>query len=120
VEEEMNQTLQFFVWKAADWRKKGVVASTEDAPKGYGEGLKAYAERQAALCQSLHDVFRLKWKGVPSIIQAATEEMERPELFYVRKQREFERRGKKVEKISSSSLMPSPPASNSTTNSSTL
>lgn len=119
VEEEMNRTLRFFVWKAADWHKKGAVSRTEDAPSGYVEGLKAYAERQAALCQSLHDAFSLQWKGVPSLIRAAREEMEKPEIFYARKQREFDRRGKKTEKIFSSCSMPSPPVSDLTTDSST-
>lgn len=120
VEEEMDRTLRFFVWKAADWRKKGAAASTGDTAGEYGEGLTAYAERQAALCESLHDAFSDQWNGVPSLIQSATEEMEKPELFYARKQRESERRNKKTDKIFSSSSMPSPPVSDSTMNSSTL
>ncbi|KAJ2924241.1 hypothetical protein H1R20_g12853, partial [Candolleomyces eurysporus] len=112
VEEEMSRTLRFFSWKAADWRKKGV--STGMGPPAYEEGLRAYAERQAALCQSLHDSFKEKWKGVPSLIQSAQDEVQRPDLFYQRKQREFEQRKRKTDKIFTSSSMPSPPVPTST------
>jgi hypothetical protein len=114
VEEEMNRTLRFFDWKAADWRKKGVSNSMEPLPLEYEEGLRAYAERQAALCRSLHDLFQKKWKGVPSLIQTANDEAQRPDLFYQRKQREFEQRKRKTDKIFTSSSMPSPPVLTST------
>jgi hypothetical protein len=114
VEEEMNRTLRFFDWKAADWRKKGAPMSMEPLPPGYAEGLRAYAERQAALCQSLRDSFEKQWKGVPALIQTANEEMQRPELFYQRKQREFEQRKKKTDKIFTMSSMPSLPVPPST------
>ncbi|KAJ2923768.1 hypothetical protein H1R20_g13317, partial [Candolleomyces eurysporus] len=114
VQEEMDRTLRFFVWKVADWHSKAVTPRVKPISTEYAEGLKAYAERQAALCQSLHDAFKLQWKGVPSLVKCANDEMERPELFYQRKQREFERRQKKPEKIFSSSSMPLPPVPEST------
>ncbi|RXW17178.1 hypothetical protein EST38_g8677 [Candolleomyces aberdarensis] len=110
VQEEMDRTLRFFVWKAADWRAKSVASHTNPIPAEYTEGLMAYAERQAVLCDSLHDAFRQQWAGVPSLVKTANNEMKIPELFYQRKQREFERRKKKVENIVSDPV-PSPPTS---------
>ncbi|KAJ2919067.1 hypothetical protein MD484_g1365, partial [Candolleomyces efflorescens] len=107
VEEEMNRTLRFFDWKAADWHNKA--ARPGPIAPEYAEGLKAYAERQAALCQFLRESFKSQWKGVPSLIKSANDEVERPDLFYQRKQQEFDRRKKKTDKIFHSSSMPSPP-----------
>lgn len=100
----MNRTLRFFVWKAADWRSKGIAPRTEPISVEYAEGLKAYAERQAALCESLCDSFKSQWQGVPDLVKSATEEMEQPELFYQRKQRDYEGRNKKDNKLSTSNF----------------
>jgi hypothetical protein len=100
----MNRTLRFLVWKAADWRSKGIAPRTEPISTEYAEGLKAYAERQAVLCESLCDSFKSQWKGVPDLVKSAKEETEQPELFYQRKQQEYERRNKKANKIFTSSL----------------
>ena len=100
----MNRTLHFLVWKAADWRSKGIAPQTEPISTKYAEGLKAYAERQAVLCESLYASFKYQWKGVPDLVKSAKEEMEQPELFYQRKQREYERQNKKANKIFTSSL----------------
>ncbi|KAJ2936266.1 hypothetical protein H1R20_g828, partial [Candolleomyces eurysporus] len=89
VREEMDRTLRFFVWKAADWHAKGDAPRMELIPDEYSEGLKAYAERQASLCQSLHDAFKEQWKDVPSLIKSANDEIEKPNLFYRQKQQEF-------------------------------
>jgi hypothetical protein len=102
----MNRTLRFFLWKANDWQQKGVAPRTEPISTKYAEGLKAYAERQAQLCQSLHDAFKSQWAGVPTLIKEAYNEIEKPDLFYQRKQREFEKRTKKFG--SSSTAMPQP------------
>lgn len=99
----MDRSLRFFVWKAADWRRKGIAPRTTSISAEYAEGLKAYAERQAVLCESLHDSFKSQWKGVPSLIKSAKDEMENPDLFYQRKQRDFEGRNKKANKTSTSS-----------------
>ncbi|RXW16131.1 hypothetical protein EST38_g9723 [Candolleomyces aberdarensis] len=99
VQEEMDRTLRFFVWKAADWRSKGIAPRTKPISTEYAEGLKAYAERQAALCKSLSNSFKSQWTGVPGLVKSAKEEMEQPELFYQRKQRDYERRNKKANKI---------------------
>jgi hypothetical protein len=95
----MNRTLRFFVWKADDWRRKGVAFQAKSTSPEHLEGLKAYAERQAVLCQSLHDAFKHQWEGVPSLVKSARDEMDRPELFYQRKQKEFERKNKKVNQV---------------------
>ncbi|RXW13753.1 hypothetical protein EST38_g12102 [Candolleomyces aberdarensis] len=109
VQEEMDRTLRFFVWKAADWRSKGIAPRTKPISTEYAEGLKAYAERQAALCESLSNSFKSQWTGVPGLVKSAKEEMEQPELFYQRKQRDYERRNKKADKIftSGSNSVPS-------------
>ena len=78
----MNRTLRFFVWKADDWRRKGVAFQDKPTSPEHLEGLKAYAERQAALCQSLHDAFKHQWEDVPSLVKSARDEMDRPDLFY--------------------------------------
>lgn len=113
VQEEMNRTLRFFVWKAADWRGKGAALRAKPTSAEHAEGLKAYAERQAVLCQSLHDAFKRQWEGVPGLINSARNEMENPALFYQRKQKEFERKtGNKVfvsDSVPSSSTAPDPP-----------
>ncbi|KAJ2935945.1 hypothetical protein H1R20_g1150, partial [Candolleomyces eurysporus] len=44
VQEEMDRTLRFFVWKVADWRSKGVAPRMKPISAEYAEGLKAYAE----------------------------------------------------------------------------
>ncbi|KAJ2927454.1 hypothetical protein H1R20_g9640, partial [Candolleomyces eurysporus] len=107
VQEEMNRTLRFFVWKAADWRRKGVAPRTKPTSADHAEGLKAYAERQAVLCQSLHDMFKRQWADVPSLVKSARDEAANPDLFYRRKQKEFERKSKKGDKASVSDSMPS-------------
>ncbi|KAJ2936102.1 hypothetical protein H1R20_g992, partial [Candolleomyces eurysporus] len=111
VQEEMDCTLRFFVWKAADWRSKGIAPRTEPISAKYAEGLKAYAERQAVLCESLRSSFKSQWTGVPGLVKSAKEEMEEPELFYQRKQRDYERRNKKADKIFTSGLNSVPSSS---------
>ncbi|RXW14552.1 hypothetical protein EST38_g11304 [Candolleomyces aberdarensis] len=103
VQEEMDRSLCFFVWKAADWRNKGMAPRTKPISAEHAEGLKAYAERQAVLCESLHDAFKSEWKGVPDLIKSAKDEMKNPDLFYQRKQRDFEKRNKKAAKTVTSS-----------------
>lgn len=103
----MNRTLRFFVWKAADWRSKGLAFQDKPTSPEHLEGLKAYAERQAVLCQSLHDAFKGQWAGVPSLIKSARDEAEKPDLFYGRKQKEFERKNKKGDKVFTSDSVPS-------------
>jgi HPt (histidine-containing phosphotransfer) domain-containing protein len=63
-----------------------------------------YAERQAQLCQSLHDSFKSQWAGIPNLIKEAYDEIEKPDLFYQRKQRDFEKRAKKVDSSSTAML----------------
>lgn len=116
MQEEMDRTLRFFVWKAADWRSKGRAVRTEPVAAEYTDGLRAYTERQAALYESLHDAFKLQWRGVPSLVKSAYDEMERPDLFYQRKQQEFERRKSKTDKVFTTSSMPSPPVPKSADN----
>ncbi|RXW22164.1 hypothetical protein EST38_g3695 [Candolleomyces aberdarensis] len=111
VQEEMDRSLRFFVWKAADWRSKGVAPRTKPISAEYAEGLKAYAERQAVLCESLHHSFQDQWKGVPSLVKSAEDEMKQPDLFYQRKQRDYERKNKKINKIVTSSSDPVPSSS---------
>ncbi|KAJ2935276.1 hypothetical protein H1R20_g1819, partial [Candolleomyces eurysporus] len=111
VQEEMDRTLRFFVWKAADWRSKGIAPRTEPISAEYAKGLKAYAERQAVLCESLCSSFKSQWTGVPGLVKSAKEEMEEPELFYQRKQRDYERRNKKADKIFTSGLNSVPSSS---------
>ncbi|KAJ2936112.1 hypothetical protein H1R20_g975, partial [Candolleomyces eurysporus] len=109
VQEEMDRTLRFFVWKAADWHAKGVALRMEPISAEYSEGLKAYAERQASLCQSLHDAFKEQWKGVPSLIKSAKDEIEKPDLFYRWKQQEFQKRKAKPDTIfTSTAPIPKP------------
>lgn len=103
----MNRTLRFFSWKAADWRRKGVALRTKPTSAEHAEGLKAYAERQAVLCQSLHDAFKHQWAGVPSLVKSARDEALKPDLFYQRKQKEFEKKNKKGDKIFASNSVPS-------------
>ena len=107
VQEEMNRTLRFFVWKAADWHCKGVAVRTTPTSAEHAEGLKAYAERQAVLCQSLHDKLKHQWEGVPSLVKTARDEATKPALFYQRKQKEFERKNKNGDKIFVSDSVPS-------------
>ncbi|KAJ2921594.1 hypothetical protein H1R20_g15500, partial [Candolleomyces eurysporus] len=98
VQEEMNRTLRFFVWKAADWRSKGLAVWMKPISVEHADGLKAYAEHQAALYESLHNAFKLQWRRVPDLVKSANDEIERPDLFYQRKQQEFEKRKKKTDK----------------------
>jgi hypothetical protein len=108
VQEEMDRTLRFFVWKAADWHGKGTAPRTAPISAEYAEGLKAYAERQASLCQSLHNAFKMQWQGIPSLIKSANEEIDKPNLFYRRKQQEFEKRKAKPNPKLTASSIPLP------------
>ncbi|KAJ3500512.1 hypothetical protein NMY22_g19238 [Coprinellus aureogranulatus] len=84
VKEEMRRTVRFFVWKEARWR--GTMTSWEGQliTREYAEGLRAYAERQARLCQRLRESFLDKWKGVDELVKSAEAEIANPDLYYER------------------------------------
>ncbi|KAJ3536317.1 hypothetical protein NMY22_g6085 [Coprinellus aureogranulatus] len=84
VKEEMRRTVRFFEWKEADWRRKWAAWESQPISQEYGEGLRAYAERQARLCRRLRNSFVRQWGGVDSLVKRAEEEIANPDLWYER------------------------------------
>lgn len=96
MKEEMNRTLRFLAWKARQWREKGVARQKAgDTDAAYGEGLKAYAWRQAAICEGQARRFSLLWQAVDSMISTAQRECENSDLFYARRKREMDAESRK-------------------------
>lgn len=90
VKEEMNRTIRFLRWKANEWRDRGRAKQkaglVDDA---YSDGLRAYAARQAAICDGQANSFLRKWSGVDGMVLAAQRECDEPSLFYERRKREL-------------------------------
>ena len=67
--EEMHRVLRFFNWKVQDWLAKGELISWPGVlSKMRAEGLRAYANRQAALYQALARNCLTLWKDIPAHI----------------------------------------------------
>jgi hypothetical protein len=76
---EMNRVLQFFQWQASWWRSIG--DTWTHAPitsEMRREGLIGYANRQAAMRESLTAHFRRLWSTAPTVIAKAQAEMAVP------------------------------------------
>ncbi|KAJ7282331.1 hypothetical protein C8J57DRAFT_1448037 [Mycena rebaudengoi] len=67
LEEEMRRIAQFLAWTGSWWeRQKG---RREDLEGALGEGLEAYASRQAARQRGLRSRFLQMWAGLPALIE---------------------------------------------------
>jgi hypothetical protein len=64
VDEEMRRTLQFCRWKENWWRQQVSLRPLDASEPILLEGLKAYAERQAALERSIYVAWETKWRKV--------------------------------------------------------
>ena len=65
--EEMHRVLRFFNWKAQDWLAKGELISWPGIlSQMRGEGLRAYANRQAALYRALAQNCLSLWQDIPA------------------------------------------------------
>jgi hypothetical protein len=69
LEEEMACVLRFFEWQEDWWQKKGQCEGWETLTPMRAEGLRGYAERQAALRQALHVNFSQMWQDIPRFVQ---------------------------------------------------
>ena len=64
MDEEMRRTLQFCRWKENWWREQVSLRQLDASEHILLEGLKAYAERQAALEHSIYVAWETKWSKV--------------------------------------------------------
>lgn len=89
MKEEMNRTIRFLAWKANKWRERGEAKQQRgDIEASYAAGLRAYASRQAAICEGQSRLFQQQWSKVDSMIARSRMECTNPELFYERRKRE--------------------------------
>lgn len=74
LQEEMERVLRFFKWQESWWISKNqLIRSRMTLSCMRAEGLRAYAERQAALRSALHSSFQHLWCNVPSYIKLVTD-----------------------------------------------
>lgn len=75
LQEEMERILRFFQWQECWWRSKkdSLTESKQSISSMRAEGLRAYAERQAALRSSLCSHFAHTWRNVPDYIKFITD-----------------------------------------------
>lgn len=66
LQEEMRRILVFLVWQAEWWEKQCRIKVCTDT--GIADGVSAYAMRQAALRQSLHNRFQFAWRNVAELV----------------------------------------------------
>jgi hypothetical protein len=105
VREEMNRTSRFFQWKENIWRLQGTAEREQAVSPEYAEGLRAYAERQAVICQDMCLSFERIWSGVDDMIRQAKAEIADPQAFYQRREREeVQRQRRKNKAVFSSPL----------------
>jgi hypothetical protein len=88
--EEMRRVLAFLEWEACRWEERAVgrvrtqvpaaavdPTTTPTMPVVLGgaldEGLRAYAQRQAAIRRNLFSRFSTQWKSVPTFIQISND-----------------------------------------------
>ncbi|KAF7969167.1 hypothetical protein HWV62_28172 [Athelia sp. TMB] len=71
--EEMRRVLRFLNWRADWWRQQE--GSWDDMGDDVSDGLHAYAQRQAALCEAIAAQFKAKWEEskVKAIREAVNE-----------------------------------------------
>ncbi|KAF8062351.1 hypothetical protein FPV67DRAFT_1563697 [Lyophyllum atratum] len=67
--EEMERVLRFFKWQQESWRAKAEYCTPR------GEGLRGYAERQAAVREAMSACFAKLWLQAPGFIQQAREQI---------------------------------------------
>ncbi|KAJ3503018.1 hypothetical protein NMY22_g18393 [Coprinellus aureogranulatus] len=84
VKEEMRRTVRFFDWKQAQWLRAAAAWEGQPISAEYAEGLRAYAQRQARLCQGLRDAFVHRWRSVDGLVERAEREIKNPDLYYER------------------------------------
>lgn len=74
LQEEMERVLRFFKWQESWWIiKNQLIESRMTLSSMRAEGLRAYAERQAALRSALHSCFQHLWRNVPIYIKLVTD-----------------------------------------------
>lgn len=74
LQEEMRRVLAYFDWHARVWIERGNGwAEIDDEQR---EGLVAYAHRQAAIQQSLHDHAKHLWRYVPQYVALGVDTVE--------------------------------------------
>jgi hypothetical protein len=71
--EEMSRVLRFLTWQEQWWKMKG--PSDMGGSAMNAEGLRAYAERQAALRRLLREHFARKWSDIPRYLEITTTAM---------------------------------------------
>ena len=63
----MHRVLRFFNWKVQDWLAKGeLILWTGKLSQMRAEGLRAYANRQAALYRALSQNCLALWQDIPA------------------------------------------------------
>lgn len=67
----MTRVLQFLQWQAGWWRSIGDTSNVATRSEMQREGLVGYANRQAALRDSLAAHFSQLWSAVPKIVMKA-------------------------------------------------
>jgi hypothetical protein len=88
--EEMRRVLAFLEWEACRWEERAVGRVRTQVPAAavdpttaptmpvvlggaLDEGLRAYAQRQAAIRRNLFSRFSTQWKSVPTFIQISND-----------------------------------------------
>ncbi|KAF8172212.1 hypothetical protein K438DRAFT_1981661 [Mycena galopus ATCC 62051] len=71
LQEEMRRVLQFLRWCAAWWRSRARARAAQQEDEVLREGHAAYAHKQAAYMDGLHDDFEGKWAGVAVLLEDA-------------------------------------------------
>ncbi|KAJ2921444.1 hypothetical protein H1R20_g15648, partial [Candolleomyces eurysporus] len=84
--EEMARTLRFLLWKCDWWKQKAGGHDRRGLSEGVVKGMTAYALRQAALFQQLHNSFEETWQPVQGMIEESRRRMHNSVLFYQWKQ----------------------------------
>lgn len=80
VQEEMNRTLRFFLYRTKEWEGRGQEVCVSGPNAGLSadeiEGALAYAERQSFLYHRLHKSCIYAWRNVPAIVKGAQDSIE--------------------------------------------
>lgn len=86
VGEEMKRSLRFLDWRVNQWRIRGEAKGRAgESDESYLAGLKAYALRQAAICEGLKRLFSNQWSGVKDMVSRAQQECDSADIFYARR-----------------------------------
>ncbi|KAG6886596.1 hypothetical protein C0992_003231, partial [Termitomyces sp. T32_za158] len=74
--EEMQRVLRFLAWRQKSWLSKAEFWSQRpDGNTPHGEGLKAYAQRQAHIQINLASQFSAMWLPIPKLIAEACQQI---------------------------------------------